>query len=192
MNRRFSILALPFLLIAGALFGQNVNQNREEANSMKKSYAVVEKEGVLVIGIECRTSNTENEGSQDIPRLWQKFHAEEIINQIPNRISDEVVALYCDYEGDHTKPYRLVIGCPVSSIDVIPEGMVAKTIPGGRYAVFSAIGKYPDSIIKTWGDIWQEAALNRTYTGDYELYGDKFVLGNPREVEVYIAISKEL
>lgn len=111
--------------------------------------------------------------------------------RIPNKISDEVVALYCDYESDYTAPYSLVIGCPVSSIDAIPEGLVAKTIPASSYAVFRTVGEYPESLIETWGNIWKLSELERTYTGDFELYGDKFLSGSPKELEVYIAIPEE-
>jgi predicted transcriptional regulator YdeE len=99
-------------------------------------------------------------------------------------------SIYCDYEGDYTQPYSLVIGCPVSSFDVIPQGMVAKSIPTGFYAIFHAIGEHPKSLIETWGNIWQCPDLERTYTGDYEVYGDKFS-GSPQEVVVCIAIEQE-
>jgi len=156
-----------------------------------KNYRVIQKPAVRVIGIECRTSNAPGAGSHDIPKHWEKFYKENTISKIPNKASNEVVALYCDYEGDYTQPYSLVIGCPVSSLDDVPEGMVAKTIPGGSYAIFSAAGEHPKTLIETWGQIWQQQDLARTYTGDYEVYGEKF-LGSPKEVEVFIAIdSKE-
>lgn len=142
-----------------------------------------------VIGIECRTSNSPEDGPQDISRLWGQFYSEDIINKIPNKVSNEVIALYCDYEGDYTQPYSLVIGCSVTSLDNIPKGMVAKIIPGGSYAVFHAIGEHPNSLIETWGNIW-EKDLDRTYTGDYEVYGERFVLELPKEVGVYIAIQQ--
>lgn len=156
-----------------------------------ESYTVVQKPSMMIVGIACRTSNAPEAGPQDIPRLWNQFYGEDIINQIPNKVSNEVVALYCDYEGDYTQPYSLVIGCPVSSVLGVPEGMVAKMIPSGSYAVFCAVGEYPASLIETWGNIWQ-TGLKRTYTGDYEFYGDKFVSGSPQEVEVFIAIEKEV
>ncbi len=152
-------------------------------------HKVVQKSAVLGIGIDCRTSNAPEAGPQDIPNLWGKFYNEDIINRIPNKISNEVIALYCDYEGDYNQPYSVVIGCSVSSIDTIPEGMVAKTIPASSYAVFTAVGEYPASLIKTWGNIWKESDLKRTYAGDFELYGDKFVSRSPQEVEVYIGIN---
>ena len=156
-----------------------------------KDYTIIQKPSINVIGIECRTSNATEDGPQDIPRLWGQFYSEDIINKIPNKASNDVIALYCDYEGDYTRPYSLVIGCPVTSLDNIPEGMVLKTIPTGSYAIFNAVGEYPTSLIETWGTIWQ-TDLKRTYTGDFEFYGEKFTTGSPKEVEISIAIEKNL
>lgn len=145
-------------------------------------FTTAQKPSCIIVGIECRTSNAPEAAPVDIPKLWHKFQSENIRDKIPHRASSEVIALYCDYEGDHTKPYTLVIGCPVTSLGKVPEGMVAKTIPAGSYALFRAAGEYPKSVIETWGKIWQ-TDLKRTYTGDYELYGDK--------IEVYIAIQPD-
>lgn len=152
------------------------------------THTIVKRPALLIIGIDCRTSNNPEAAPQDIPKLWDKFYREDVTNRIPNKLSNEVIALYCDYEGDYTKPYSVVIGCPVSSLDTIPEGMVAKTIPASSYALFRAIGEHPKSLIETWGHIWQQSNLERTYIGDFELYGNKFASGSPREVEVYIGI----
>jgi len=67
--------------------------------------------------------------------------------------------------------------------------MVAKTIPASSYALFRAVGEQPASLIETWGNIWKQPNLKRTYVGDFELYGDKFVSGSPKEIEVYIGIN---
>ena len=45
----------------------------------------------------------------------------------------------------------------MTSLDNIPEGMVAKIIPEGSYAVFHAIGEYPKKLIETWENIWINA-----------------------------------
>ncbi len=187
MKNNLLILSALGLLLTGYVFdiASQENFHKEE---MKK-YTVVEKPPIIIIGIECRTSNSPEAGPNDIPKHWEKFYKGDTISKIPNKASNEVLALYCDYEGDYTRPYSLVIGCPVSSTDVIPEGMVAKTIPTGSYAIFRAVGEHPKSLIETWGDVWQQPDLNRTYTGDYEVYGDRF-FGSPQEVEVYIAIEQ--
>lgn len=151
-------------------------------------YTVVRKPAMTIVGIACRTSNAPQAAPQDIPKHWERFYKDNILNQIPNKTSPEVIALYCDYAGDYTQPYSLVIGCPVHSLDRIPKGMVAKIIPAGSYALFRAVGEHPQTIIETWKQIWQRADLKRAYTSDYEVYGNKFA-GSPKEVEVFIAIS---
>lgn len=174
----------------GAFTSLYATSNQINQEDIMKDYTVIQKPSINIIGIECRTSNAPEDGPQDIPRLWGQFYSEDTINKIPNKASYEVIALYCDYEGDYTQLYSLVIGCSVTSLDSIPEGMVAKIIPAGSYGVFRAIGEYPTSLIETWGNIWQ-TKLKRTYTGDYELYGEKFSSASPQEVAVYIAIEKE-
>jgi predicted transcriptional regulator YdeE len=194
MNNKFANLSILITLFSSCVFAKNIPLKIEQSHfieeNMMKNYTIVQKPSLILIGIECRTSNAPDAGPQDIPKHWGKFYSEGIIGQIPNKISEEVIALYCDYKGDYTQQYSLVIGCLVNSLDIVPKGMVAKIIPVGAYAIFRAIGEHPKSLIETWGNIWQDDELKRTYSGDYELYGDKFS-SNPQEVEVYIAIEGE-
>lgn len=153
-------------------------------------FALINKAMITVIGIACQTANTPDGAPIDIPKQWGKFYQEGIMQQIPNRTSEEIIALYCDYEGDFTQPYTFVLGCQVTSADEIPAGMVAKQILAGRYAMYSAVGEHPKTLIETWQHIWQEDKnLKRTYKGDYEVYGDKFFLGNPQQIDVFIGVE---
>ena len=151
-----------------------------------KNYRVEQRPAMMVAGIECRTSNAPDAAPKDIPKLWDTFYREQVSMQIPNKVSNDVIVLYCDYEGDHTKPYSCVIGCQVGSMNTVPEGMVAKRLPETSYAIFRSIGEQPKSVVETWGQIWK-TDLPRTYTGDYEVYRDMA----PKEVEVCIAIGKK-
>lgn len=177
-------LSLSILVAAFSLSAESRNQGENEM----ASYKIVQKPATLVIGIECRTSNSPDAAPKDISLLWEKFISEEIWSKIPNKSSHDILGLYCDYEGDFTQPYSLVIGCQVASLDEIPSGMVAKTLPPSSYAVFQASGEFPQSVVDTWGTIWQ-TSLPRTYTGDFELYGENFHAD--KVAEIYIAIEKE-
>jgi predicted transcriptional regulator YdeE len=177
-----SSICLIFGLLTSALSAENINEEQLMPNFTK-----VQKPRMMVIGIECRTSNDPNAGPKDIPQLWQRFYAENIQGKIPNKSSDEVIALYCDYEGDYTQPYSCVIGCRVDSLEQIPEGMVGKVVPESTFALYRAEGDFPKSLIDTWGNIWH-SDLKRTYVGDYEVYGDKF-LETSKEVDVLVAIE---
>lgn len=149
---------------------------------------IVRKDEIQIIGIECRTSNDPSQGMVDIPNLWARFFAEDIQNQVPNKASCDLIALYCDYESDYTQAYTIVIGCPVTHVDEIPHGMIHKTIPAGHYKEYNAIGEHPQAVISTWQAIWEDKSLKRTYTGDYELYSDKF-FSTPKQVDIFIAVE---
>lgn len=152
------------------------------------SYTLIQRPPMIVVGITCCTSNAADAAPRDIPALWARFQSEEIASRIPNKASNDVIGLYCDYEGDYTKPYSLVIGCPVKAWGSPPEEMVAKIVPSGHYALFSAIGEHPKALIDTWNTIWK-TELKRTYTGDFERYGERFRPGPTQEVEVAIALE---
>lgn len=143
-------------------------------------------------GLPLRTSNDK---INEIGAHWGKFYSEKIIDKIPGKIDNKVLALYTDYEGDHTKPYTLILGCRVDSTrgttNTAPrrapgEELVSRTIPEAKYAVFTAKGKMPDCIVKTWGEIWN-SGIYRAYNFDFEVYGEKSP--NPEDVEVEIYIS---
>jgi predicted transcriptional regulator YdeE len=175
-------LSLFILMAAFSLSAECQNQGENEM----ASYKIVQKPAMLVIGIECRTSNSPDAAQKDIPLHWERFISEEICSKIPNKSSNDILGLYCDYAGDFTQPYSLVIGCQVTSSDEIPPGMVAKTLPASSYAVFQVSGEFPKSVVDTWGTIWQ-TSLPRTYTGDFERYGENFYLDNI--ADIYIAIE---
>ncbi len=136
-------------------------------------------EEFTVVGI---TVNEDHKAERALKTLWNTFYSENIINKIPQKLGDEIISLYTDYEKDHTRPYSVVLGHKVKSTAVIPDGMVSKTVPASKYAVFHVEGTIPQDIIKAWVWIW-DSNLQRTYTGDFEIYK------NPQEVDIYVAIK---
>lgn len=138
------------------------------------------------IGLELRTNN--QECSLAMPAHKDKFFNENILSKIPNKIDDSLLALYTDYEEDYTKSYSWILGCEVSSLDEVPEGLVGKVIPESKYAVFTTHGEFPAGLIAVWQNIWN-AGLNRLYSSDFEVYPSDFDPQQKPEVKVYIAIG---
>ena len=66
-----------------------------------------------IIGISIRTTNENMQAAQDIGALWGRFKGEDIFSQIPGKLEDDIYCIYTNYEGDHTKPYDVVLGCKV-------------------------------------------------------------------------------
>ncbi|MGA8163874.1 MAG: GyrI-like domain-containing protein, partial [Waddliaceae bacterium] len=56
-------------------------------------YTIVKKPEIFLVGIECRTSNDPGAAMNDIPALWERFYSENIISQIPDKASEEVILL---------------------------------------------------------------------------------------------------
>lgn len=172
------------------MFSQMFCSNSEKTASAKikeekpSAYVLEKQNAKFVMGLAIKTNN--QEAHLTIPKLWERFFQEKIIEKIPNKINSNILCIYTDYEGDFTKPYLCIIGCEVSSIENT-SGLVAKTIPQSNYAIFTSKGEYPQSLIETWKTIWQ-SKLERAYESDFEVYKADF---NPKlkpEVRVYVSI----
>ena len=141
-----------------------------------------------VIGISVRTTNENGQSGKDIPALWNKFMTEGIQQKIPGKISEDIFCIYTDYEKDHTKPYTTILGCKVESLDNIPENMVGKTIESADYEELIAKGNLSEGIVYSkWLEIWN-SNLDRVFTADFEVYGEKVQNPENAEVDIYIAI----
>lgn len=146
------------------------------------------KEGFKIIGISIRTTNMENQALTDLGKLWEQFYKDELFDNIPNKITNDVIAIYTDYVSNYTEAYTAIIGMPVSTLAHIPEGMIGREFKAENFQKYVAKGQMPDAVQKTWIDIWQrDQELNRKYTYDLEVYGERAGNGNDAEVEIYIS-----
>ncbi|HEY0054686.1 MAG TPA: GyrI-like domain-containing protein [Pedobacter sp.] len=144
-----------------------------------------------VIGIAVRTSNENGQAGQDIPALRNKFNLEGIAEQIPNKIDNTVYCIYTDYEKDHTKPYTAILGCRVVNLGTIPTGMVGKTIEDATYSKHVARGNiFQGAVFVEWTKIWN-SHLDRAFTADFEVYGQKAQNPENAEVDIFIAIKHQ-
>jgi predicted transcriptional regulator YdeE len=181
-------MKILFLLALSLAFSWNhcnaeINQSQIQGVSMPRIEHQKEK---FFIGLELRTNN--EECSLAMPVHKDKFFKENTISKIPNKINGDILALYTDYEGDYTKPYSWILGCEVSSLNEVPEGLVGKIIPESKYAVFTSQGGFPQGLIAVWPEIWK-SDFTRLYTSDFEVYRNDFDPQRNPEVKVYIAIE---
>lgn len=140
-----------------------------------------------VIGISVRTTNENGQAAKEIAELWGKFMNENVLEAIPNKMDNTIHSIYTDYESDHTKPYTAILGCKVENLNTIPDGMIGKSFDGGDYVKLSAKGNLMKGlIVNKWAEIW-EMDLDRTYTTDFEVFGEK--AQNPAEAEIDFLIA---
>lgn len=142
-----------------------------------------------IIGIALRTTNENNQAAQDIPMLWNKFYAKNILEKIPSRVNKNVFCIYTDYEKDFTKPYTVIIGCKVENLTSVPTGMIGKSFSSGKYKKFTtAKGPLSKVVISKWIEIWN-TEMQRSYTADFELYTEKSQNPEDAEVDIFISIK---
>jgi predicted transcriptional regulator YdeE len=146
-------------------------------------------ESFNIIGISVRTTNENGKSSQDIGTLWERFYKENAASKILGKINEEIYSVYTDYESDYKGSYTTIIGCKVNSLNNIPGGMTGKEIVEGNYKVYTAKGKIPDAVVNQWMEIWNDSDLNRAYTSDFEVYGEKSQDPANAEVDIYIAVE---
>ena len=148
--------------------------------------------GFRLIGLQLdgKTYNSNGQSGRDCGFLWQKFQSEDYYSRISGKLNDEIYAVYFDYEGDHTQPYSYFIGCKVDSSADVPEGMSSIYITEGSYIRLIAEGKMPDCVAEKWVEIW-ESDIERRYTYDFEVYGEKSRDWNNSTVEILLACNPQ-
>ncbi|MBV8070595.1 MAG: effector binding domain-containing protein [Acidobacteriaceae bacterium] len=147
-----------------------------------------------VMGIFTVTTN-ERESSPEalIPRMWARLRTEDILGRIPNRLDNEIIAVYCDYENGRKGSYKYVLGARVSPTKFVPRGMVIQTVEGGTYARYNAEGA-PPPVVELWKQIWSDekpGGLERAYHTDYEVHPAGLAENASRSrIDIYIELAK--
>jgi predicted transcriptional regulator YdeE len=145
--------------------------------------------GFKVIGLSVRTMNANGQSAKDMTMLWGRFFSENILHKIPNKNSDEILAIYTDYESDFTGDYTAIIGIAVSTLDDIPSGLIGREFKADNFQKFTAKGVMPQAVVDSWLDIWNgNAGLNRKYAYDFEVYGNISQNGENSEVDIYLSV----
>jgi AraC family transcriptional regulator len=150
---------------------------------------------IKVAGLRGETTLRDNK----LRALWEQANA--VFTQIPNRIPNGRGFGICEaclnntlYTMNDDVMFSEVAGVEVSSFDGLPEYFVSKTIPGGRYAVFTHHGTLralPQTFDYIWGTWFLTTKEEMDRREDFEVYNNKFLgYDHPdSEVDLYIPIK---
>ncbi len=158
---------------------------------------IVNQESFQVVGIEGSTNNQKESGPDAIiGKLWQRFMKEGLLNKIPDKVDQSIHAVYANYASDANGQYTFVLGAKVRPIPTprLPEDMVIKTVPAGRYAVFTSDrGPVAKVVVETWKQIWSYYRSpengQRAYRADFERYDQRAADPNNAQVDIYIGLQ---
>ena len=147
------------------------------------NYEIVTLEKKIIAGLTNRTGNNDPLCGKIIGGLWQKFMGEGIYNNLKNKVNEYSIGLYSDYDFSNNT-YDVTVGAEVSECENAELSL--KTIPGGKYALFSITGDVVEDVSKAWEEIWT-MPLERTFSGDFEEYlsNDN---GNAK-INIYVALK---
>ncbi|MHC4955918.1 MAG: GyrI-like domain-containing protein [Planctomycetota bacterium] len=144
------------------------------------NYETVTRDEFELVGLETRASNDD---PTPIGALWGRFFGDALMQSVVP-VDDDVVAVYCEYEGDHTKPYTFFLGRRVHAGTKVPGGLTRRSMPGGTFARFVAEGEQPAVLIQAWQSIW-ETPIERRFDCDYEVHPP----GGGDRVEIFVGVQ---
>ena len=150
---------------------------------------IVTKPAFHVVGMQYVGKNENNE----IPEMWGEFVPR--IDE-PERIKPQVSYGLCDssIEGLEDGVFEYVAGVEVSGPDVVvPEGMVLRSVPERKYAVFTHYGTL-DTLGETYQNIYNtwlpQSGLEVGNEFDMEVYDEDFIPDSPdSKLYIYVAVK---
>lgn len=154
---------------------------------------IVQRQGFAVIGLKIVTTVKASIEHGAIKRLEATLFKRSI--EIPNRIGRTkiLVQIYPPggYFNYHTA-YTVLLGYPVESLDVIPEGMAGYQLPTGQYAKVTHVGDEA-WISKTYSFIyrhWLPRRQRTPATYDYEVWDTRYLPGQVQsQIDIYVPLN---
>ncbi|AIK97083.1 GyrI-like domain-containing protein [Candidatus Odyssella acanthamoebae] len=151
-----------------------------------------------LVGITCRTNNNleMDPSTAQIGATLQAYFGENLPATLVNRKNPGTTyCVYTDYESDVTGDYTYFVGEEITSLDTIPNGLVALTIPAQHYTKFTTkAGSMPMICISAWQKIWamspREVGGERNYVADFEIYDNRALDPQNTILDIYIGLKK--
>ena len=146
---------------------------------------IVSQEGFAVVGMLVRGRHDQGE----IPRMWQALGPR--VPEIQHRVAEDVAYGLSDNMDCDTGEFDYVTGFKVTSAASVPPGMVAREVPGGRYAVFTTTLPGLGETFKYAYDEWlPSSGYQHRPAADLEIYGESFDPQDPDSTfDVYVPIE---
>jgi predicted transcriptional regulator YdeE len=150
--------------------------------------------GFHLAGLSTRTNNAaEISGNGKIDSIWESLLQPGLVTKIPNKMGVDLIAVYTDYETDHTGHYTYLLGLPVVSSEALPSNLTVKHVSPGRYAVFtSERGPVAKVVRQVWQRIWamseKELGGQRAFQTDFEIYDQRATDPENAQIDVYVGL----
>ncbi|AXA34656.1 GyrI-like domain-containing protein [Francisella adeliensis] len=123
-----------------------------------------------VVGVSTKVSNDREDL---LEQAWDLFSNSEVLEYLQGKnLSQDIISVYYEYEGDCDDPYTLLIGYEVDESFETPLGLNSVVI-NLNHEIYKLSENVPDAIFDKWEDIWDDISRERAYIADFDRYNPK-------------------
>lgn len=165
---------------------------------IEMNYRIEDKEAFRIVGIKKRVPIIFNGVNPEIDAMWKSLDAETIQN-LKGLSNVEPIGLLSAStnfsEGRMEEKGELDHYIGAATTKVCPDNLTQLEVPASAWAVFEAIGPFPDTLQNVWGRIYSEWFPSSSYEqieGPEMLWNaDKDVTSPTFKSEIWIPIVKK-
>ncbi len=162
------------------------------------NYRIVEKEAFRIVGIKKRVPIIFNGVNSDIASMWKSLDGE-AINQLKKISNVEPLGLLSAStnfsEGRMEEKGELDHYIGAATTKTCPDNLTKLEVPALSWAVFEAIGPFPDTLQDVWGRIYSEwfpSSIYEQVAGPELLWNEnKDVASQTFKSEIWIPVLKK-
>lgn len=162
------------------------------------NYRIEEKEAFRIVGIMKRVPIVFNGVNPEIAAMWKSLNRE-TINQLKLLSNVEPIGLIQASinfsEGRMEEKGELDHYIGVATTEECPEKLIKLEVPASIWAVFEAVGPFPDTLQNVWGRIYSEWFPSSNYEqvkGPEILWNEHMDVASPTfKSEIWIPVLKK-
>jgi AraC family transcriptional regulator len=162
------------------------------------NYRIVEKEAFNLVGIKKRVPIIFNGVNPEIAAMWQSLDMEKInkLKQLSNVEPVGLLSASTNFsEGRMEEKGELDHYIGVATNKECPEGLTKLEVPALTWAVFEAVGPFPDTLQNVWGRIYSEWFPSSNYElaqGPEMLWNEHKDVSSPTfRSEIWVPVSQK-
>jgi len=163
------------------------------------NYRIVEKEAFHLVGIKKRVPIIFNGVNPEIAAMWQSLDLEKIntLKQLSNVEPIGLLSASTNFsEGRMEEKGELDHYIGVATNKGCPEGLSKLDVPALTWAVFEAVGPFPDTLQNVWGRIYSEWFPSSNYElakGPEILWNEHKDVSSPTfRSEIWVPVSQKI
>lgn len=126
---------------------------------VEMNYRIVEKEAFQIVGIKKRVPIVFNGVNPEIAAMWQSLNEEKIrqLKELSNIEPQGLISASVNFsEGRMEEKGELDHYIGAATTKDCPDNLTVLCVPASTWAVFEAVGPFPDTLQDVWGRIYSE------------------------------------